>query len=51
MQAYGWWEDSDQLNLVATFLDPKSIGAVRPPAPHPLAIFSAALLMPWVSSL
>ena len=24
----GWWEDSDQLNLVAAFLDPKSIGAV-----------------------
>ena len=26
--AEGWWEDSDQLNLVAAFLDPKSIGAV-----------------------
>ena len=27
-RADGWWEDSDQLNLVAAFLDSKSIGAV-----------------------
>jgi hypothetical protein len=27
-RADGWWEDPDQLNLVAACLDPKSIGAV-----------------------
>jgi hypothetical protein len=28
--ALGFWEDSDQLNLVATFLDPKVRSASTP---------------------
>ena len=26
--AVGWWEDEDQLNQMAAFLEPRSIGAV-----------------------
>ena len=26
-----FWEDSDQLNLIATFLDPQALGSVRAP--------------------